>query len=206
MANTTVKRNLVSDIVILVKARRNKFITATWDTNKSEFKVSPVKEITNVAAATPTVLYTAGNKISQLLDNGFQGQIGVVMTDDATLKAFAIQSRVNKSGLKAAVDYIDNNKGFSWMPEDFKPWILDSLHKVGRELREEDFPDMRHIIDEVLTDEGYKTGREKSRDECWACRGEATVKTVDFLEEKLAELTAKSMNDKTAKKQTEDKK
>ena len=98
MANTTVKRNLVSDIVILVKARRNKFITATWDTNKSEFKVSPVKEITNVAAATPTVLYTAGNKISQLLDNGFQGQIGVVMTDDATLKAFAIQSRVNKSG------------------------------------------------------------------------------------------------------------
>lgn len=81
-----------------------------------------------------------------------------------------------------------------WMDPDFKPWILDTLHKVGRELREEDFPNMREIIDEVLTDEGYRLGREKSRDEGWAYRGESTVRTVDYLELKLAELSGEDVD------------
>jgi len=75
-----------------------------------------------------------------------------------------------------------------WL-EGFEPWILTTLGRVGRELKEEDFPRMRQIIDEVLTDESYKEGREKSRDEGWAFRGESTKRTVDFLEKKLAELS-----------------
>ena len=76
-----------------------------------------------------------------------------------------------------------------WMGEDFRPWILDTLGKVGRKLREEDFPNMKQIIDDVLTDEHYKIGREKTRDEAWAYRSESTVRTVDYLEKKLEELT-----------------
>ena len=76
-----------------------------------------------------------------------------------------------------------------WFGDDFVPWILASLGKIGHELKEEDFPDMKNIIDGVLTGESYRLGREKCRGEAWACRGEATARTVGFLEQKLAMLT-----------------
>ena len=47
---------------------------------------------------------------------------------------------------------------------------------------------MRQIIQDVLHNEEYKKSREITRDEGWAYRGEATVRTVDFLEQKLKEL------------------
>ena len=124
MANT-VKRNLMSDVVILVKARRNKVITATWEANDGNCKVFPVKEMTDISAATPSVLYIAGMYITRLLENEFKGQIGVIMSDDAALKAFAIQKHINKSGLNAAVNYINTNRGFSWMPEDYRDALKD---------------------------------------------------------------------------------
>ena len=71
---------------------------------------------------------------------------------------------------------------------DRTPWILETLGKIGRQLREEDFPHMKQIIEDVLSDESYKRQREITRDESWAYRGEATVRTVDFLEKKLKEL------------------
>lgn len=79
---------------------------------------------------------------------------------------------------------------------DREPWILATLGRIGRKLSEEDFPNMKNIIDDVLADKTYEKGRIESRDEAWACRGESVIKTVDFLEAKLNELTGNTDNSK----------
>ena len=70
-----------------------------------------------------------------------------------------------------------------WLEQE--PWLLRTLQKIGRPLREEDFGNMKEIIDDVLSNDVYKQGREQCRAEGWEYEGEAAVRTVDYLEQKL---------------------
>ncbi|MBQ9029922.1 MAG: CDP-glycerol glycerophosphotransferase family protein [Parasporobacterium sp.] len=74
-----------------------------------------------------------------------------------------------------------------WLEET--PWILATLEKIGRQLKKEDISNMKHLIDEVIRDSRYQTGWEETLPEVWGNVGEATVRTADYLERKLKELS-----------------
>lgn len=74
----------------------------------------------------------------------------------------------------------------AWIDEPI--WRKRVLPDLGIELKEEDFDNMKSIIDDLIANEKYQEGRNKVRDTAWKYKGEAAVRTVDYLVEKHEEL------------------
>jgi CDP-glycerol glycerophosphotransferase (TagB/SpsB family) len=74
----------------------------------------------------------------------------------------------------------------AWLDEDM--WTLRILPEIGIPLKEEDFGNIKEVIDNTVNDEKLAAGRAKARSETWANPGEAAVRTVDYLLKKSAEL------------------
>jgi CDP-glycerol glycerophosphotransferase (TagB/SpsB family) len=68
-------------------------------------------------------------------------------------------------------------------------WKFSVYPTLGIPLDESQFPKMREVIDGVLVDDRLKAGRDASRADAWAYRGESAVRTVDYLVHKHQELT-----------------
>ena len=73
----------------------------------------------------------------------------------------------------------------AWLEEDM--WTLRILPHIGIPLKEEDFDNIKEVIDRTVNDETLAKGREKARQETWANPGEAAVRTVDFMIKKREE-------------------
>jgi len=73
---------------------------------------------------------------------------------------------------------------------DYVPWTLDILPCLGKKLDSEDFPRMKEVIDEVLSSDIYKEGREKARNEAWQFIGEGARRSAQYLVSKLSDLKA----------------
>lgn len=71
----------------------------------------------------------------------------------------------------------------AWFEE--LPWTVRCMDTIGRKLSPEDFPNMKAIVDEVIADDRYAEGRAHAREITWANQGEAAVKAVDYLVNKL---------------------
>ncbi|MBR1451240.1 MAG: CDP-glycerol glycerophosphotransferase family protein [Lachnospiraceae bacterium] len=67
----------------------------------------------------------------------------------------------------------------AWLEEDM--WTLKILPHIGIPLKEEDFDNIREVIDRTVNDESLEKGRERARKETWANPGEAASRTVDYL-------------------------
>ena len=76
----------------------------------------------------------------------------------------------------------------SWLEEE--PWIFRTLPRIGRQLRQEDLPQMKAVIDEMLQSPSYREAIERAREETWAHPGEAAARTADYLIEKAKQLQA----------------
>ena len=74
----------------------------------------------------------------------------------------------------------------AWLDEDM--WTLRILPEIGIPLKEEDFGNIKEVIDNTVNDEKLAAGRAKARSETWANPGEAAVRTVDYLVKKSTEL------------------
>jgi CDP-glycerol glycerophosphotransferase (TagB/SpsB family) len=74
----------------------------------------------------------------------------------------------------------------AWIDEPI--WRKKVLPELGIELREEDFSNMKSIIDELIANEKYQAGRDRVRNEAWKYKGEAAIRTVDYLVDKHKEL------------------
>lgn len=90
-----------------------------------------------------------------------------------------------------AVIYADTHLDYSpydacWIKDDI--WRKKVLPKLGIELKEDDFSNLKNIIDKALKDDMYSSGREYVRQEAWNCKGRAAVNAVDYLVEKHKEL------------------
>lgn len=66
-----------------------------------------------------------------------------------------------------------------WLDEE--PWRLQILSKIGRQLIEEDFANLKIIIEETLRSETYDEGRTEVRDIAWKYPGESAKRVVDYL-------------------------
>ena len=72
---------------------------------------------------------------------------------------------------------------------DEKPWQFSVLDTLGYELKEADFDNLKAVIDETMASEKYEEGRKAAIEESWHHRGKAAELTVDYLVNKLKELT-----------------
>ena len=75
-----------------------------------------------------------------------------------------------------------------WLDEE--PWTFRVLPTIGRQLSADALGDLKALIDECLVDPGLQEGRDRAREECWACPGHSAQAAVDYLVAKHAELLA----------------
>lgn len=90
-----------------------------------------------------------------------------------------------------AVIYADTHMDYSpydacWLGDDI--WRKKVLPQLGIELKEEDFGDLKYIIDKAMKDDIYSSGRKYVRQQAWNCKGKAAQNVVDYLVEKHKEL------------------
>ncbi len=76
----------------------------------------------------------------------------------------------------------------AWLDEDM--WTLRILPSIGIPLKEEDFDNIKEVIDRTVNDESLAKGRDRARAETWANPGMAAKLTVDYLVRKQSELSA----------------
>lgn len=75
-----------------------------------------------------------------------------------------------------------------WLDEEM--WVFKALKQMGKELTEENFTNIKDIIDECLNDNKYANIRQQLRDEAWVNRGNSVNDIVDYMikkEESLRE-------------------
>lgn len=70
-----------------------------------------------------------------------------------------------------------------WIDEPL--WRFEILPKLGIQLKEEQFGDMKNIIDNLLENDLYKKGRAEVKAEAWQNIGKAAELTVDYLVDKV---------------------
>ena len=78
---------------------------------------------------------------------------------------------------------------YYWLDEI--PWTLKILPFLGLELNEGNLHNLKNMINNCLSDEKYKNGRVKAREETWTYMGEGAVRTADFIMNKYNELINK---------------
>ncbi len=76
----------------------------------------------------------------------------------------------------------------AWLDEEL--WKFRVLPRLGVPLKEEQFPQIKEVIDEALADTSLAEGRAAAREEAWAHIGESAVRVADHLIRKYGELTA----------------
>ncbi len=74
----------------------------------------------------------------------------------------------------------------AWIEEPL--WRFEVLKKLGIPLRQEDFPRMKELIDDLLQKEQNRDAREAVRSEAWQYIGESAARTVDYMIQKYREL------------------
>lgn len=68
-------------------------------------------------------------------------------------------------------------------------WTTSALPRLGRELNEENMPQLKELIESCLSDPHYAEGRRSVKSETWEYSGEGAVRVVDYLLKKYDELT-----------------
>ncbi len=84
-------------------------------------------------------------------------------------------------------DTVFDNSAYDCCWIDEEPWTFSVLPKIGMRLDEYGISDLNNMISSCLNDPSYSTARMSARYEAWEFMGEGTVRTVDYLVNKLEE-------------------
>ncbi len=74
----------------------------------------------------------------------------------------------------------------SWIDEPL--WRFEVLPKLGVKLSEEEFGNMKGVIDNLMSNDEFRIGRKEVKETAWQCVGESAKLTVDYLMKKHEEL------------------
>ena len=77
-----------------------------------------------------------------------------------------------------------------WLEE--KTWAVTNLPLIGRELKKEEFKNIRHIIEDCLNNSNYEENRRRLINEAWENRGNASKAIFDYMHKKQEELNAEN--------------
>ncbi len=80
-------------------------------------------------------------------------------------------------------EFDDSIYDCAWIEDD--TWTIKILPYIGMKLTEDNFGNIKEMIDELLVSEKYSEGRDRARKEAWMYPGEGTTRTVDYLEKVL---------------------
>ena len=72
-------------------------------------------------------------------------------------------------------------------------WTTTALPRLGLELSENNLAGLGGLIDQALEDPLFAVGREEVRQECWIYPSEGAIRSVDFLAEKIDEITVREV-------------
>ena len=75
-----------------------------------------------------------------------------------------------------------------WLDKEI--WTHSALRRIGMQLGEGQMGNIKQMIDTCIDDPRFAEGRSQVRSEAWQYYGQGTQRTVDYLENKLAELSA----------------
>ena len=76
-----------------------------------------------------------------------------------------------------------------WVDDEL--WTFKILPEIGQVLNEDNFEDIKTIIDNTISSEKFSKGRDQARNETWCHMGEGTVRSVDYVMKKLETLNEK---------------
>ena len=74
-----------------------------------------------------------------------------------------------------------------WLQEPM--WIFETLPRIGMPLKEEEFPDLKRIIQNAVKSERFSEARKAARDETWANIGYSAREAVEYLVKKHDEIS-----------------
>lgn len=77
----------------------------------------------------------------------------------------------------------------AWIDEPL--WRFEVLPKLGVKLEENQFPEIKNIIDQLMTNDKYRLGRAEVKEEAWQKIGQSAELTVDYLVKKHTEIEEK---------------
>ena len=85
------------------------------------------------------------------------------------------------------------NSGFDPSPYDSywlngDSWSVSNLPNVGKELNEDDFNNLKSVIDDLLSNSDYKSSRNNIKKEAWKNIGTSHIAAADYLIEKYNSL------------------
>lgn len=60
-------------------------------------------------------------------------------------------------------------------------WQFSTVRKMGYELNENQLPDIKNVINKVVTSSSLSEEREKAKSEAWMYQGESAVRVADYL-------------------------
>ena len=86
----------------------------------------------------------------------------------------------NRPAIYADVTFDAGPYDSAWV-DDKKLWKFTILPKLGCQLREEDFPRMKEVLDSTIESDVYAQGREEAKAYAWANQGKAASAVVDYL-------------------------
>lgn len=81
-----------------------------------------------------------------------------------------------------------------WLDEPL--WIETVLPKIGRKLEKDDIGNIKQVIDDTISSSRLSEGRREVKDTAWEYRGEAAVRTVDYLLAKLKEVKEQTRSER----------
>ena len=76
----------------------------------------------------------------------------------------------------------------AWLEEEL--WTFEVLPKIGRPLKQEDFPHLREKIEALLGDSLTAEAIEQARRESWVHEGESAARIADYMVKKQKELSS----------------
>ncbi|MBO5638822.1 MAG: CDP-glycerol glycerophosphotransferase family protein [Oscillospiraceae bacterium] len=85
----------------------------------------------------------------------------------------------------------------AWWLEDGL-WTFSILDQLGLQLTEENMEDIRSLIQQCLSENRFKEGRDRARAETWANIGHSVEAIADYLVEKRSELLSSENNRRAA--------
>lgn len=99
----------------------------------------------------------------------------------------------DKPVIYADVSFDSAPYDLAWLEED--RWDFRALSLMGVNLKEEDFPRIKLLIDKAIDSDELRQERAKLREQAWKCQGEAAIRITDYVTDKYMEFSEKNIEE-----------
>jgi len=149
--------------------------------------------------------YPDGDKVKWNRDNDNFDVLNLadVLISDFSGVLFDYSLVFGKSVIYADTSFDKAPYDAAWIDDDL--WTFKALPRMGKQLKEEDIPNIKSIIDEVVESSEYADNRKAICDETWQHKGESSKLITDYLVNLAADVEAKAKKEQEASRKSDKK-